>query len=637
MGLSESFLMILLSSLLFLLPSLLCGPKYSSGNLDHNIDQGMIDDIFGSSLDSARYGNDEEEWTEVPISLLPGDGEDDCGAIQEPRQVPTMMEMNEELSKIEVVKADGSKKCDFYTETEGFECVPYYQCDEGTIITDGYGLIDIRFGGDDTGQPQLAILDSSDLMCPGSLDVCCKDPDFLKENEKLTDGSYGQPDEYEVNYEEEGGYGGEDNGDGNDGDGRDDGYGKTEDLVEDPYGKTDDDSSSSSSEEDAGNDGYGKTDGETENLQESATALPVDPNPYNPLPEKLVFQPQCGRRNHQGLGVRIQNYQDGEAQFGEWPHMCAVLEREIVEREEEVETGGYGGVEIQVVKEEVLKFVGGASLIAPGVILTGAHKVKNFVEDSSKLIVRCGEWDTQIESEPLIHQDRNVTATVLHPEFNPKTVVNTIALLFLETEFNLDSHIDTICLPAYQQNFDDRKQCFVKGWGKDIFGPDGSYQVVMKEVDVPMVPHGDCQTMLRNTPRLPRQFKLDKSFVCAGGEEGKDACRGDGGGPLVCAGDTDGFTDPVYTQVGIVAWGIGCGQEDVPGVYTDVAAQVCWIDWVMACQEGYDHVLLNGEECNDWLWKKQNHKFKPIRNLYKNCNVNWGQSEDLTEVGYGRK
>ena len=311
--------------------------------------------------------------------MLPGDGEDDCGAIQEPRQVPTMMEMNEELSKIEVVKADGSKKCDFYTETEGFECVPYYQCDEGTIITDGYGLIDIRFGGDNTGQPQLAILDSSDLMCPGSLDVCCKDPDFLKENEKLTDGSYGQPDEYEVNYEEEGGYGGEDNGDGNDGDGRDDGYGKTEDLVEDPYGKTDDDSSSASSEEDAGNDGYGKTDGETENLQESATALPVDPNPYNPLPEKLVFQPQCGRRNHQGLGVRIQNYQDGEAQFGEWPHMCAVLEREIVEREEEVETGGYGGVEIQVVKEEVLKFVGGASLIAPGVILTGAHKVKNFV------------------------------------------------------------------------------------------------------------------------------------------------------------------------------------------------------------------------------------------------------------------
>merc|ERR1712227_906947 len=138
-------------------------------------------------------------------------------------------------------------------ETEGFECVPYYQCDEGTIITDGYGLIDIRFGGDDSGQPQMAILDSSDLMCPGSLDVCCKDPDFSKKNEELTDGSYGQPDEYEL--EEEDGYGKTD--------------GETENLV------------------DEGNDGYVKTEEETENLEETTTALPVEPNPYNPLPEKL--------------------------------------------------------------------------------------------------------------------------------------------------------------------------------------------------------------------------------------------------------------------------------------------------------------------------------------------------------------
>ena len=37
----------------------------------------------------------------------------------------------------------------------------------------------------------------------------------------------------------------------------------------------------------------------------------------------------------------------GEAQFGEWPHMCAVLKRETVETEVE---GGYGGI---TVEEEV--------------------------------------------------------------------------------------------------------------------------------------------------------------------------------------------------------------------------------------------------------------------------------------------
>ena len=30
-------------------------------------------------------------------------------------------------SSKQVVRAAGNKKCDFYTETRGFECVPYYQ------------------------------------------------------------------------------------------------------------------------------------------------------------------------------------------------------------------------------------------------------------------------------------------------------------------------------------------------------------------------------------------------------------------------------------------------------------------------------------------------------------------------------
>ena len=90
-----------------------------------------------------------------------------------------------------------------------------------------------------------------------------------------------------------------------------------------------------------------------------------------------------------------------------------------------------------------------------------------------------------------------------------------------------------------------------------------------------------------------------------------------------------------HIKVGIVAWGIGCGEENVPGVYTDMSEQACWIDWAMACQLQDKHVLQYGHECNDWLQKKQAHRFPPIRSIYKACDITWPKkSRDFTDPGY---
>ena len=32
-----------------------------------------------------------------------------------------------------------------------------------------------------------------------------------------------------------------------------------------------------------------------------------------------------------------------------------------------------------------------------------------------------------------------------------------------------------------------------------------------------------------------------------------------------------------YYQAGVVAWGIGCGDENIPGVYADVESSRGWI------------------------------------------------------------
>lgn len=94
----------------------------------------------------------------------------------------------------------------------------------------------------------------------------------------------------------------------------------------------------------------------------------------------------------------------------------------------------------------------------------------------------------------------------------------------------------------------------------------------MKKIELPLIDKQTCERNLRKT-RLGKLFKLHGSFICAGGEKGKDACIGDGGGPLVCP-----VSDDQYQQVGIVSWGIGCNEKDVPGVYTDVQYFRKWID-----------------------------------------------------------
>lgn len=199
----------------------------------------------------------------------------------------------------------------------------------------------------------------------------------------------------------------------------------------------------------------------------------------------------------------------------------------------------------------------GGSLIHPSVVLTAAHCV--FTKSPRELKIRAGEWDTQTTEEILPHQDRRVVEIVIHNDYYAGGLFNDIALLFLDAPVKPADNVNPACLPPQDTNFDGSR-CFASGWGKDLFGKEGRYQVILKRIELPIVPVDKCEADLRKT-RLGVHFKLNRSFVCAGGERGKDTCKGDGGSPLVCPiEDQPGR----YYQTGMVAWGIGCGDE-TPG------------------------------------------------------------------------
>jgi len=264
------------------------------------------------------------------------------------------------------------------------------------------------------------------------------------------------------------------------------------------------------------------------------------------------------------IGTRIVNSIDkSETYFGQFPWMVAILKSTTDQTTGE--------------KTENV-FQCGGSLIHPQVILTAAHCVNGFKKNIMK--IRVGEWDTQSEGseENHLHQDFGISEVIIHPNHNNASMFNDVALVQLDTPVKLQKHINTICIPHDKKTNYDSRLCVSTGWGKNGFGgKNDRYQNVLKKVKLSLVSNDLCQQQLRQT-RVGNYFRLHDSFICAGGVKGEDVCRGDGGGPLVCVVKEKKSTQQKYIQVGIVSWGIGCGDENVPGVYSSLVSNYQWIN-----------------------------------------------------------
>ncbi|XP_044532995.1 serine protease 42-like [Gracilinanus agilis] len=150
---------------------------------------------------------------------------------------------------------------------------------------------------------------------------------------------------------------------------------------------------------------------------------------------------------------------------------------------------------------------------------------------------------------------------------------NDLALVQLASPVTYNQMIQPVCLPTDRLHLKNGTRCWVTGWGKTSTEESVTKSSVLHEADQFIIENDHCNKLLRRHLFIPEFFPIvNNKMICAYHPEGKDACQGDSGGPLVCQ-----LGEHTWVQVGIVSWGIGCGEETVPGVYTRVSRFSKWI------------------------------------------------------------
>ncbi len=216
-------------------------------------------------------------------------------------------------------------------------------------------------------------------------------------------------------------------------------------------------------------------------------------------------------------------------------------------------------------EDEVGQFCGG-SLVGAAVVLSAAHCLDESI--SSRVQIRAGAVDLRKGG-----QVRDVQRIDIHPEWGSVGLANDVAVLYLDRPFDLNENVQTIDAVSSQVDRQSRPgaEVIVSGWG-EINTERATPVQRLRATDVRLV--SDTQCLRRLSEEGRESFDPD-TMVCADGGpsmSGKGSCTGDSGGPLARQN-----SDRAWVQVGIVSWGVSCGNQPVEGVYTDLESLRGWV------------------------------------------------------------
>ena len=247
----------------------------------------------------------------------------------------------------------------------------------------------------------------------------------------------------------------------------------------------------------------------------------------------------------------------------------------------------------------------GATLAHPNWMITAAHcfpeQTENFtqrdISDPPALFVIAGIVDSSQSEQGVT---RPVQRIILHPQYDPATFDNDIALLYVADPIEC-IHCRAIGIVTAETEATAAPPgtlATVSGWGnrvQQITGQEGNqdFPTRLQKASVPIWDNQACISDFGYT-----EADITANMLCAGYIDGsRDSCQGDSGGPLVVA-TPDGSGNVLLA--GVVSSGTGCAEPGFTGVYTRVSRYTDWLaassGGALAGKGGGGGIVINLEE-----------------------------------------